>query len=428
MVKIGVCGFGTVGQSFVEHILSYHEKISKNSGKDFVISIIADRSIDKKKFKSSNISFTSNIMDVIDSDCDLIVELVGGTEISYELVKAAILNKKSVITANKALIAEHGDELFRLSRENQIFIGYEAAVAGAIPIINSLGHNMLNEQILSLSGIINGTCNYILERMSSDKLSFEASLSDAQKLGYAESDPTFDIGGLDAAHKISILSMLAYGIESPFKKMHIEGIESISSMDISFAHELGYTIKHLALAQSRDDKIECQVYPALISKRNILSKIDGVMNAVKIKGDKFGTSLLYGHGAGGAATASAVVSNISDYFNHLQKGINLTLPMLSSKYKGIININDIYNQFYLRMFALDEAGVMAEITSILADYQISIEAVTQHEPIQNEKLIPIVMITNSVKYSDIKSAIKKIESLKNIDGTINSIRVLNDNE
>ncbi len=428
MIKIGVCGFGTVGQSFVDHVLNYEDKISVNCGKGIMISMIADRSIEKKKFNSSTIKFSPNIMDVIDSDCDLIVELVGGTDISYELVRAAILKKKSVITANKALIAERGDHLFRLSKEHQTYIGYEAAVAGAIPIINSIAHNMLNEKIISVRGIINGTCNYVLDQMSSNGKSFEESLANAKELGYAESDPTFDIGGFDAAHKLSILAMLAFGIESPYKQIQIEGIELIDSMDIDFARELGYEIKHLASAQSEDSKIECKVHPCLISKKNILSKIDGVMNAVKIKGDKFGTSLLYGHGAGGDATASAVVSNISDYCNYLTNGINSTLPSMSNKNNQIVDLKDICDPYYLRMFAYDVAGVMAEITSILADHRISIEAVTQHEPLKNEKLIPIVMITNSVRYGDIQSAIKKIESIDNISGTINLIRVFNEDE
>ena len=351
--------------------------------------------------------------------------MIGGTDIAYELVKRAIDKKKSIITANKALIAEKGDELFDLSRKNKTYIGYEAAVAGAIPIINSLMHNMRNEEISSISGIINGTCNYILEQMSSEGKSFEESLKSAQKLGYAEADPTFDIGGFDAAHKISILSMIAYGIKSPFNHMHIEGIESIDSMDIDYADELGYKIKHIATTQLRNSKIECKVHPALINKKNILSKIDGVMNAVKTIGDKFGTSLFYGHGAGGDATASAVVSNILDYSIHLDQKEMKKHDYNENK---IIDINDISNQYYLRIYAYDEPGVMAEITTTLAGHKISIEAVTQHEPLKNEKLIPIVMITNTIKYSAIKSAIEKIESMDNINGSINIIRVLNDNE
>jgi len=427
MIKIAVCGFGTVGQSFVNHVSKYQDKIIHNCGHDISISIIADRSIDKKKFENDQIKFTSDIMSVVDSDCDLIVELIGGTDISFNLVKEAIKNKKGVITANKALIAEHGDEILELAFENNTYVGYEAAVAGAIPIINVLKHNMLNENIISISGIINGTCNYILDKMSTEKKSFSDCLKRAQELGYAESDPTFDIGGFDAAHKISILSMLAYGIKSPFKKMHIEGIDAIDSMDIDYADELGYAIKHIASAKSKGSKIECIVHPVLINKKNILSKISGVMNAVKTRGDKFGESLLYGHGAGGDATASAVVSNISDYCVYLN-GNFTNKPKLEACADEIINVNDIESQYYLRMFANDIPGVMAEITTSLANHEISIEAVMQHEPLENEKLIPIVMITNSIRYKEILSAIKKIEAMNNINGSVNLIRVLNDNE
>jgi homoserine dehydrogenase len=426
MIKIGVCGFGTVGQSFVNHVLAYKEKIIKNCGRDVCISIIADRSIERKKFKTESIEFTSDILSVLDSDCDLVVELIGGTDLAYDLVKGAISKKKSVITANKALIAEKGEELFELSNKQNTYIGYEASVAGAIPVISSLKHNMLNENIISISGIINGTSNYILDQMSSAKKSFKDALKNAQELGYAEADPSFDIGGFDAAHKISILANIAFDIKSPYKNMHIEGIESIESMDIDYASELGYKIKHIATARSNDSQIECKVHPALVNKKNILSKIDGVMNAVKVIGDKFGTSMLYGHGAGGAATASAVVSNIIDYCIHLDRKVKSKPDPIGSGSRELVDIQNISNQYYLRMFANDVPGVMADITSTLAKHQISIEAVTQHEPFENEKLIPVVMITNSVRYKNILSAINKIETMDNIIGDINLIRVFND--
>jgi len=235
MFKIGVCGFGTVGKNLVSHFLKYQDLISNNCNEKITISVIADRSIEKKKFDNDNIQFSSDILSVVQSDCDLIIELVGGVDVAKELVTKAIQNNKSVITANKALIAEHGDELFQLSNKYNVYFGFEAAVAGAVPIINSLSHNMLNESISSISGIINGTCNYILDQMSSNNKNFSEALSMAQELGYAEADPTFDVGGFDAAHKISILAMLAYKIKSPYKNMYIEGIENIDSMDIDYA-------------------------------------------------------------------------------------------------------------------------------------------------------------------------------------------------
>jgi homoserine dehydrogenase len=422
MFKIGVCGFGTVGKNLVSHFLKYQDLISNNCNEKIIISVIADRSIEKKKFDNDNIQFSSDILSVVQSDCDLIIELVGGVDVAKELVTKAIQNNKSVITANKALIAEHGDELFQLSNKYNVYFGFEAAVAGAVPIINSLSHNMLNESISSISGIINGTCNYILDQMSSNNKNFSEALSMAQELGYAEADPTFDVGGFDAAHKISILAMLAYKIKSPYKNMYIEGIENIDSMDIDYAKELGYTIKHVAITKATDENIECRAHPVLIHNSNILSNVDGVMNAVRTVGDRFGTSLLYGHGAGGEATASAVISNIKDFciFKNYVSNKNNDYMFTS---KNIIDINEISTQYYLRIFANDVPGVMAEVTSTLASHDISIEAVTQHEPLESEKLIPIVMITNSVSYEKILSSINKIESLNNINGKVNLIRV-----
>ena len=429
MFKIGVCGYGTVGKNLVSHFLKYQDLISKNCNEEIAISIIADRSIQKKKFDSDSIQFSSDILSVIQSDCDLIIELVGGVEIAKELVVKAIQNNKSVITANKALIAEHGDELFKLSNKHNVYLGFEAAVAGAIPIINSLSHNMLNENILSISGIINGTCNYILDQMSSNNKDFSEALSMAQELGYAEADPTFDVGGFDAAHKISILAMLAYRIQSPFKNMYIEGIENIERMDIDYAKELGYTIKHVALTKATDTTIECRAHPVLIHNSNILSNVDGVMNAVRTVGNRFGTSLLYGQGAGGEATASAVISNIKDFciYKKYESNKKMNEDYLISN-KSITDINAISTQYYLRIFANDVPGVMAEITSTLASHEISIEAVTQHEPLNSDKLIPIVMITNSVSHEKILSSINKIESLNNINGKVNLIRVFCDND
>ena len=422
MFKIGVCGFGTVGKNLVSHFLKYQDLISNNCNEKITISVIADRSIEKKKFDNDNIQFSSDILSFVQSDCDLIIELVGGVDVAKELVTKAIQNNKSVITANKALIAEHGDELFQLSNKYNVYFGFEAAVAGAVPIINSLSHNMLNESISSISGIINGTCNYILDQMSSNNKNFSEALSMAQELGYAEADPTFDVGGFDAAHKISILAMLAYKIKSPYKNMYIEGIENIDSMDIDYAKELGYTIKHVAITKATDENIECRAHPVLIHNSNILSNVDGVMNAVRTVGDRFGTSLLYGHGAGGEATASAVISNIKD-FCIFKKYVSNKNDEYMFTSKNIIDINEISTQYYLRIFANDVPGVMAEVTSTLASHDISIEAVTQHEPLESEKLIPIVMITNSVSYEKILSSINKIESLNNINGKVNLIRV-----
>ena len=427
MLKIGICGYGTVGQSLVDHVLSYNKKIRLNVSSDFVIARIADRSIDNKEYPK-DITVTKDPLDFpTDPNIDIIIELLGGIDLPYKIITESIRNKKHVITANKALIAEHGDEIFQLAKENNVYFGFEASVAGAIPIINTINKNMANENIISLVGIINGTCNYILDQMASYDMSFDDALSSAKELGYAEADPTFDINGMDAAHKISILSSLVYKIKSPLKKTYIQGIEDITSMDIKFASELGYCIKHVGISRKVDESIECMAHPVLIEKENIFSNVGGVMNALMVKGDRFGTSMLYGNGAGGEATASAVISNLVDAINFATgvdiSSINISNNMASNNI-SIKNYNDISSPFYMRIYAEDISGVMAEITKILAKESISIEAVTQHEPADKNSLIPIVMITNSVSYLSVKNSIKKIENLEHVKESVFSIRVL----
>lgn len=427
MLKIGICGYGTVGQSLVDHVLSYNKKIRLNVSSDFTIARIADRSIDKKEYPR-DITVTKDPLDLpADSNIDIIIELLGGIDLPYKIITESIRNKKHVITANKALIAEHGDEIFQLAKENNVYFGFEASVAGAIPIINTINKNMANENIISLVGIINGTCNYILDQMASYDMSFNDALSSAKELGYAEADPTFDINGTDAAHKISILSSLVYKIKSPLKKTYIQGIEDITSMDIKFASELGYCIKHVGISRKVDESIECMAHPVLIEKENIFSNVGGVMNALMVKGDRFGTSMLYGNGAGGEATASAVISNLVDAINFATgvdiSSINISNNLASNNI-SIKNYNDISSPFYMRIYAEDISGVMAEITKILAKESISIEAVTQHEPADKNSLIPIVMITNSVSFLSVKNSIKKIENLEHVKESVFSIRVL----
>lgn len=427
MLKIGICGYGTVGQSLVDHVLSYNKKIRLNVSSDFAIARIADRSIDKKEYPR-DITVTKDPLDLpADSSIDIIIELLGGIDLPYQIITESIRNKKHVITANKALIAEHGDEIFQLAKENNVYFGFEASVAGAIPIINTINKNMANENIISLVGIINGTCNYILDQMASYDMSFNDALSSAKELGYAEADPTFDINGTDAAHKISILSSLVYKIKSPLKKTYIQGIEDITSMDIKFASELGYCIKHVGISRKVDESIECMAHPVLIEKENIFSNVGGVMNALMVKGDRFGTSMLYGNGAGGEATASAVISNLVDAIN-FATGVDISTINISNNLASnnisIKNYNDISSPFYMRIYAEDISGVMAEITKILAKESISIEAVTQHEPADKNSLIPIVMITNSVSFLSVKNSIKKIENLEHVKESVFSIRVL----
>ena len=427
MLRIGICGYGTVGQSFIEHLRVHSDKIQSNVSEEFEISLIADRSIDKKEY-NKDIAVIKDALEMASiPTIDIIVELMGGIDIPYKLITSAIKNKKHVVTANKALIAEHGDEIFQLAEKHNVYFGFEASVAGAIPIIQTLTNNMSNENITSVTGIINGTCNYILDQMSSHGLEFNDALNEAKKLGYAEADPTFDINGMDAAHKISILASLIYKIKSPLKNTHIEGIENITTMDIEFAKELGYSIKHVGITSKANNVIQCRVHPTLVHKDNILSQVLGVMNALLVTGDKFGTSMLYGHGAGGDATASAVVANLVEAINFSCNKDMRNKSIFKNSGLNSFNIlknDDITSPFYLRIYALDISGVMAEITNILAKEDISIEAVTQHEPTDLSSPIPIVMITNNVSGLSINKSINKIESLAHVEGKVHAIRVL----
>ena len=431
MIKIGICGFGTVGQSLVKHLSDHKDLIANKTSLEFEIAYIADRSIHKKTYPK-NINVTTDVMELASpGKVDILVELIGDVELTYPLIKNAIENKIHIITANKALLADKGTELFELAKENDVFFGFEASVAGAIPIIRNLKTCMTNERLTSIHGIINGTCNYILDRMSNSSLDFSNALEEAKELGYAEADPSFDVNGMDAAHKISILSSIVYGTRLPLDNIYVDGIEDISLMDIKYAKELGYKIKHVGITGLSDNSIECRVHPVLVPAKDILAQVSGVMNSVILKGDRFGTSMLYGHGAGGSATASAVVSDFVDAINFIsKKDLSIcnhqnynTLENLDIK-----DINDIECPFYLRIFAEDVSGVMAEITNILANQNISIEAVTQHESDRNNTTIPIVMITNSVKGDLINNAIKLMKNLRHVKEEVHFIRVLKSDE
>ena len=431
MIKIGICGFGTVGQSLVKHLSDHKDLIANKTSLEFEIAYIADRSIHKKTYPK-NINVTTDVMELASpGKVDILVELIGDVELTYPLIKNAIENKIHIITANKALLADKGTELFELAKENDVFFGFEASVAGAIPIIRNLKTCMTNERLTSIHGIINGTCNYILDRMSDSSLDFSNALEEAKELGYAEADPSFDINGMDAAHKISILSSIAYGIRLPLDNIYVDGIEGISLMDIKYAKELGYKIKHVGITGLSDNSIECRAHPVLVPAKDILAQVSGVMNSVILKGDRFGTSMLYGHGAGGSATASAVVSDFVDAINFISKK---DLSICNHQYYNTVenpdikDINDIECPFYLRIFAEDVSGVMAEITNILANQNISIEAVTQHESDRNNTTIPIVMITNSVKGDLINNAIKLMKNLRHVKEEVHFIRVLKSDE
>ncbi len=374
MTRIGVIGVGTVGRAVVQILEENKTIITARSGDDIVVKSGVGR--DLSKLSDLSISLSQNPYDIVDDpEIDIVVELMGGVELPLEIVKKALQNGKAVVTANKALLAYHRYELQEIAGD--IPFEFEASVAGGIPIINALRDGLSANHILSIMGIMNGTCNYMLTKMMNEGASFENVLAEAQALGYAEADPTFDIGGFDAAHKLLILASIAYGIDAKPEEILIEGIEGITAADIAFAKEFGYTIKLLGIAKRDDGEVELRVHAALVKEEAMIAKIDGVMNGISVVGDRVGETLYYGPGAGGNATASAVVANIIDIvrsgkrspmlgFNHpLEEGLRLK------------NSDDICSKYYLRLRVSDKPGILAQITSLFADRSISIEAVIQ---------------------------------------------------
>lgn len=377
MTRVGVIGVGTVGRAVVQILEENKSIISARSGDEIVVKSGVVR--DLSKVSDLTISLSQDPYDIVnDPEIDIVVELMGGVELPFEIVKKALQNGKAVVTANKALLAYHRYELQEIAGD--IPFEFEASVAGGIPIINALRDGLSANHILSIMGIMNGTCNFMLTKMMNEGASFESVLAEAQALGYAEADPTFDIGGFDAAHKLLILASIAYGIDAKPEDILIEGIEGITPADIAFAKEFGYTIKLLGIAKRDEGEVELRVHAALVKEEAMIAKIDGVMNGISVVGDRVGETLYYGPGAGGNATASAVVANIIDIvrsgksspmlgFNHpLEEGLRL-------KTQG-----DIRSKYYLRLRVSDKPGILAQITQLFADQAISIEAVIQRPP------------------------------------------------
>jgi homoserine dehydrogenase len=368
-------------------------------------------------------------MDVVqDPSIDIIVELIGGYTVARDMVMRAIENGKHVVTANKALIALHGNEIFAAAQAKGVMIAFEAAVAGGIPVIKALREGLAANRIEWLSGIINGTSNFILTEMRDHARSFDDVLAEAQKLGYAEADPTFDVGGIDAAHKLTILSSIAFGIPLQFNKTYIEGITKVTADDVTYAAKLGYRIKHLGVARRTDKGIEQRVHPTLIPERRLIANVDGVMNAVLVKGDAVGPTLFYGAGAGSEPTASAVVADIIDVVRTMTTDPTHRVPHLAFQAGQLVDtpilpIDEVETSFYLRMRAEDRPGVLAEVTKILGDRQISIEAFLQQEPKANEKQVTIIMLTHKVREGNMNEALKAIEQLDSICGEVTRIRM-----
>ncbi|MDT8427299.1 MAG: homoserine dehydrogenase [Pseudomonadales bacterium] len=430
-LNVGLCGLGTVGGGTFHLLQKKEEEIIRRLGKKLKISHVATRN-PAPAFELGDIRFSNDIFAVArDPEVDILVELIGGFDTALELVLLAIANGKHVVTANKALIALHGNRIFAAAKENGVTVAYESAVAGGIPIIKALREGLAANSIQWLAGIINGTGNYILTEMGARRRSFPEVLQEAQALGYAEADPSYDVEGIDAAHKLAILAANAFGMALEFDKVYTEGISEISIEDIEYAEELGYRIKHLGITRITDNGIEMRVHPTLIPRQTLIANVNGVMNAVLVKGDSSGATLYYGAGAGAEATASSVVADIIDIARNLtDAGCGSNVPPLAfnslrSDLK-ILDITEIEAEYYLRVPAYDKVGVMAQISQVLTKYGINIEAVIQKEPQGQHAqsgIVPVVLLTNRIQESQVDIAIKAIEDLEQVAGKVMRIRV-----
>ncbi|OYQ75548.1 homoserine dehydrogenase [Wohlfahrtiimonas sp. G9077] len=425
-LNIGILGFGTVATGVVDLIKENHAEITRRTGYEFAIEKIFVRSMDRDN--PYGLSLTTDVNDVLmNPNIDVVVELMGGIEPSLSYIQTALDQNKHVITANKALIATHGNELFKKAAEKGLMLMFEASVAGGIPVIKTLRESLIGNKIESLAGIINGTGNYILTEMKEKGRSFEDALKDAQALGYAEADPTFDVEGIDAAHKLTILASIAFGIPLQFDKVFVEGISTLETEDIQYANQLGYTIKHLGIAKYLPEGIEIRVHPTLIPKSELISNVNGVMNAVLVKANGVGPVLSYGAGAGGKPTASSVLSDLADISRMLEADKEHYVPYLAFQNQALSNAPilpqaDIHTAYYLRIKAVDQPGVLSDITHILAQHDISIELMIQTKSV-DDNLANIIMTTHETKEHAILESLRAIEALANIRGKAKLLRI-----
>lgn len=427
-IKIGILGIGTVGGGTVKLLQANAAEISRRLGRELVITHAASRNTERaQRLCPANTRISSDVFAVTsDAEVDIVVELIGGTSIAKDAVIQAIRNGKHVVTANKKLLAEHGNEIFALAEEHNVMVMFEAAVAGGIPIIKALREGLAANEIESVAGIINGTSNFILSEMRDNGSSFAEVLAEAQRLGYAEADPTFDIEGHDAAHKLSILSALAFGTKISFDQCHLEGISKLESQDIRYAEELGYRIKLLGITRKTADGIELRVHPTLIPDSRLLAKVEGVMNAVLVQSNMVGETLYYGAGAGASPTASAVVADIMDIARLFDAPSEHRVPALAFRQNSpdlrILPIEAITSSYYLRVNAVDETGVLADIAGVLAKHGVSIEALIQKGVI-NHQSAEIVILTHRSKEQNMRQAITEIEALASVRAPVAMIRM-----
>lgn len=413
-ISVGIAGLGTVAQGVLELLATNRDLIEQRSGLTVNVVRVASRSA-KPEVDLRGAAFSTDVMDLLgDSRIDVIVELMGGEQLAKDLIVGAAAQGKSVVTANKAVIALHGNEL---TQQN---LRYEAAVAGAIPIIQALQQGLVGNRFSGLSGIINGTCNYMLSAMEDEGVSFDEILQRAQALGYAEADPSFDVDGIDAAHKLTILMALAYGTGYEFSKVHVEGIRAVTPVDIGYATELGYRIKHLGILRNTDSGIEARVHPTLVPHGELVAHVNGVLNAVQVVSDAAGKTLFSGPGAGGAATASAVVADI------VASGTNGGGPVVEQEriqVAPVLSIEQITSAYYLRIPSRNEPGVFAEVAQILSNHDISIDAVIQKDGHEQGDLVDIVLLTQETQEAHMNQALKQLQQLAAVTDEVMRIRV-----
>ncbi|MDF9431723.1 homoserine dehydrogenase [Cupriavidus gilardii] len=429
-IKVGLLGIGTVGSGTFDVLKRNQEEIRRRAGRGIEITMVADLNTERaRELTGGKVEVVADAREVVaHPDIDIVVELIGGYGIARELVLQAIANGKHVVTANKALLAVHGNEIFEAARSKGVMVAFEAAVAGGIPIIKALREGLSANRIQWIAGIINGTTNFILSEMRDKGLDFDTVLKEAQQLGYAEADPTFDIEGIDAAHKITLMSAIAFGMPVQFDKTHVEDITRLSAIDIQYAEELGYRIKLLGLTRRREDGIELRVHPTLVPASRLIANVEGAMNAVLVQGDAVGATLYYGKGAGAEPTASAVIADLVDVTRLHTADPEHRVPHLAFQPDElssvpVLPIEEVTSSYYLRMRVSDQTGVLADITRILADSGISIDAMLQKESREGEPQTDIIMLSHLAREKQINAAIARIEALPTVLSGVTRLRM-----
>ncbi|MGA7178064.1 MAG: homoserine dehydrogenase [Thiobacillaceae bacterium] len=430
-INVGLLGLGTVGGGTLTVLRRNRHEITRRAGREIHVTMAAVRNLGKaKQYAGDGFTLTDNPFDVVENpNIDIVVEMIGGIEPAKQLLMTAIENGKHVVTANKHLLAKFGNEIFAAAQRKGVMVAFEAAVAGGIPIIKALREGLTANRIEWVAGIINGTTNFILTEMREKGLDFDSALKEAQRLGYAEADPTFDVEGIDAAHKLTILSAIAFGIPVQFDKAYTEGITQLTRDDVKYAEQLGYRIKLLGITKRRANGIELRVHPTLIPEKRLIANVNGAMNAVLIMGDAVGPTLYYGAGAGSEPTASAVVADLVDVTRLSTADPHQRVPHLAFQPDAlladlpILPMDEVETAYYLRLRVADETGVLADITRILADQDISIDALIQREPDEGESSTDLILLTHETLEKDINIAIARFEGLRSVQGKVTRIRV-----